>query len=791
MKFTLSWLKDHLDTTATLHEICDKLVNLGLEVEGVENPAEKIKGLVVAHVVERDQHPNADRLSLCKIDDGSGKLLQVVCGAPNVRQGLKIAFAREGTVIPITGQALKKGVIRDIESYGMICSARELMLSEDHDGIIMELDENLLPGMELAEALGLNDPVIELSITPNRSDCFGVRGIARDLAASGLGTLKPLSYKSFAGKFDSPLKVTIDDSKLCPDFHGVYIRNVKNGIAPAPIRGRLEAVGQRSINALVDVTNYITLDLGRPLHVYDAKKLHGDLVVTPAHEGEVFKALNGKDYTLSKGTTIIRSADKIVSLGAIMGGRDSGATDETVDVFLECALWDPIKVATTGRDLQILSDARTRFERGVDPYSTEYGIHAGVQLILDWCGGEPSHTTIANHTQGKPKKQPVPSITLTQNKLWSLSGFEVPLKEAEKILSRLGFTVTADKTELTLIPPSFRPDIEGTADLVEEILRLMGYDNIPAIPLPQIPIKPRGPRNTDVIRQALASRGLNETQTWAFISEDKAQLFGGQVPHLTIENPISVEMKVMRPSILPNLLDAALRNHNRDLPNSHFFEIASQFSGQGQQLMATGLRSHHTHERHWQSPPRTVDVFDAKADAIAVLAVTGLSTTSYQIDQEGTSYYHPGRSGTIRQGNRILGYFGEIHPRLLKQFDIDFPVVGFEVFLDLLPEVKLKKSIAVFSNLQPVTRDFAFVVDQELPADKIVSTILKTDKQLITNVSIFDVYAGDKMEQGKKSVAVQVRLEPTKATLTDKEIHDLSQKIIDQVAKTTGGKIRE
>jgi phenylalanyl-tRNA synthetase beta chain len=790
MKFTLSWLKDHLDTQATLPEICDKLVNLGLEVEGVENPAEKLKGFVVAHVVERDKHPKADRLSLCKIDDGSGKLLQVVCGAPNVRQGLKIAFAREGTVIPITGQALKKGVIRDIESHGMICSARELMLGEDQDGI-MELEDTLPPGMDLAEALGLNDSVIEIAITPNRSDCFGVRGIARDLAAGGLGTLKPLTYKSFRGQFDSPIKVTIDDSKMCPEFHGVYIRNVKNGMAPEAIRRRLEAVGQRSINALVDVTNYITLDLGRPLHVFDAKKLQGDLVVTAAQEGEIFKALKAKDYTLPQGTTIIRSGDEIVSLGAIMGGRDSGATEETLDVFLECALWDPIKVATTGRELQILSDARTRFERGVDPASIEDGIHAGVQLILDWCGGEPSHITIANHIQGKPEKQLPSSITLTQNKLWSLSGFEVPLKEAAEVLTRLGFIVKSDKTELTVVPPSFRPDIEGAADLVEEILRLIGYDTIPAIPLPQIPLQPKSPRKSEVIRQALASRGLNETQTWAFISEDKAQFFGEQAPHLTIENPISVEMKIMRPSILPNLLDAVLRNHNRDLQNSKLFEIAAQFSPQGQQLMASGLRSHHTHERHWQSPPRVVDAFDAKADALAVLSATGLSGTSYQIAQEAVSYYHPGRSGTIRQGNRILGYFGEIHPRVLKQFDIDFPVVGFEVFLDLLPAIKLKKSIATFSNLQSVTRDFAFVVDQELPADKIVSTILKTDKQLITNVSVFDVYAGDKMEPGKKSVAVQVRLEPTKTTLTDTEIHDLSHKIIDQVAKTTGGKIRE
>lgn len=790
MKLTLSWLKDHLDTTASLQEICDKLITLGLEVEKIEDPAEKLKGFVVGHVIEHGKHPNADRLSLCKVDDGSGTLWQVVCGAHNVRQGLKIAFAREGIIIPETGQPLKKGVIREIESNGMICSARELMLGDDHDGI-MELDSDLAPGTDLAEALGINDPVIELSITPNRPDCFGVRGIARDLAASGLGTLKPLTYKPVSGTFDSPLKVIIENSQLCPEFCGVFIRNVQNRAAPDIIRRRLELAGQKSINALVDVTNYITIDLGRPLHIFDARKLEGDLQVTSATGGEKFEALNNKDYILPQGATIIKSGDKIVSLGAIMGGRESGASEDTTDIFLECALWDPIQVAATGRELQILSDARTRFERGVDPESIELGINAGAQLVLDWCGGEASHVTVASHTHGKPVQTSGKTITLTQHKLWSLSGFEVSLTQASEILSRLGFKVTQNKTELKVTVPTFRPDIEGAADLVEEVLRLIGYDNIPAIPLPQIAIEPKAPRKSEVIRRVLASRGLNECQTWAFIPEDKASYFGGQDHQLKLENPISIEMSVMRPSILPNLLDAALRNHNRDVHNSRLFEVATQFSTKGQHLMASGIRSHNTHDRHWQTAIRSVDVFDAKSDALAILSATGLSNLSYQVEQGACNHYHPGRSGTLRQGNRILGYFGEIHPRILKHLDIDFPVVGFEAYLDLLPEPKLKKSIGIFSNFQPVTRDFAFVVDKDLPAEKIISTIQKLDKQLITAVSLFDVYAGDKMESGKKSIAVEVRLEPSKATLTDAELQDISNRIISQVEKTTGGKIRE
>ena len=789
MKFTLSWLKDHLDTTASLTQICDTLVRLGLEVEGIEDPAAKLKGFVVAHVAERDKHPNADRLSLCKIDDGSGKLLQVVCGAPNVRQGLKIAFAREGTVIPITGQTLKKGVIRDVESNGMICSARELLLGEDSDGI-MELDDSLKPGQDLAQALGVNDAIIELSITPNRSDCFGIRGIARDLAAAGLGTLKPLTYKKTTGSFDSPVSIIIEDSQACPDFQGFYIRGITNGQAPEWARRRLEAVGQRSINAAVDMTNYVTIDLGRPLHVFDAGRIDTTLSVKAAQGTESFAALNDKDYTLSSGMTVITSGDNVVSLGAIMGGRESGASTTTTDLFIESALWDPIRVAHTGRELQILSDARTRFERGVDPRSQEFGLDAAAALILDWCGGQASHRVVATHKNGTPAISQPSSIVLTHDRLKSLSGFDVPLTQASDILKSLGFDVTLTSDQLTATAPSWRLDIEGSADLIEEVLRIIGYDNIPATPLPQIAAKATLPSKRYVAQRALAARGLNECQTWAFVSEEKANLFGGQAPHLMLENPISVELKVMRPSILPNLIEATLRNHNRDLKNSRLFEVANQFSDKGQFLMASGLRSHKNHDRHWESTQRDVDAFDAKADALAILTTLGLSESSVQIEQSALNYYHPGRSGTIRQGNRILGYFGEIHPRTLKNMDIDFPVTAFEVFLDLLPDVKIKKTIATLSNLQSLTKDFAFVVDRNLPADKITTAISKVDRKLISGVQVFDVYAGDKMDSDKKSIAVEVRIEPTEATLTDDEIHGLMNKIIEQVQKATGGVLR-
>ena len=801
MKFTLSWLKDHLETNATIDEIAHKLVTLGLEVESIENPAEKLRGFVVGQVVKREKHPNADRLNLCQVDAGTSQLIQVVCGAHNVREGMKVVFAPVGTVIPETGQALKKGTIRDVDSYGMMCSSRELHLGTDHDGII-DLVTDAAVGTPFVDICPALDPVIELSITPNRSDCFGVRGIARDLAAGGHGTLKPLPYKTVNGTFDSSIKIIIEDSKACPDFRGVTIRGVKNTASPDWVQLRLKAIGMRPINALVDVTNYLNMDLCRPLHVFDADKIQGNLHVGLSQEGQSIEALNEKSYTLQDGMIAIwdhRSADKkhILSLAGIMGGVDSSCTDDTTNVFLECAAFDPIMIANTGRTLQILSDSRTRFERGVDPSSLEFGLNAAINLILEWCGGEASHVTIASHTQGTPAKIEPLVIELTQHKLWSLSGYEVSLKESKTYLENLGFNVLMDKTSLKATVPSHRPDVEGPADLVEEILRLVGYDNVPAVRLPQTDPVLQYKTAGEVARHALASRGLMETITWSFLGAEKATLFNdgkSMDASMQLTNPISVELSTMRPSTLPNLIDGAVRNGNRGHGDTALFEVGPIFKPElprNQTLVAAGLRSGKNHGRHWLENPRDVDVYDVKADAAALLEVFGLGESNYQVEAKAPSYYHPGRSGTLKQGNRVLAYFGEIHPRVAKTLDATGSCVGFEVFLDLLPTPKSKKAPLTLSPYQSVTRDFAFVMDKSVPADKVVKAIQKADKNLITSVDVFDVYLGDKVGEDKKSLAIQVRLEPTSGTLTDAEIQTLTTTIISQVEKATGATLRQ
>ena len=801
MKFTLSWLKDHLETNATVEEIAQKLVTLGLEVESIENPAEKLKGFVVGQVVKREKHPNADRLNLCQVDAGAEQLVQVVCGAHNVREGMKVVFAPVGTVIPETGLPLKKGTIRDVDSYGMMCSSRELHLGTDHDGII-DLETKAKPGTPFIDICPALDPVIELSITPNRSDCFGVRGIARDLAAGGLGSLKPLEYKTVNGTFDSSIKITIEDSKACPDFRGVFIRGVKNTVSPDWIQLRLKAIGMRPINALVDVTNYLNMDLCRPLHVFDADKIHGDLHVGLSQQGQALDALNEKNYTLQDGMIAIwddrtPSPQHILSLAGIMGGVDTSCSDETTNVFLECAAFDPIMIANTGRTLQILSDSRTRFERGVDPSSLEFGINAAVNLILEWCGGEASHVTIATHTHGTPTKIDSKVIELTQHKLWSLTGYEVNLNESKAYLENLGFSVVMEKTSLKATVPTHRPDIEGPADLVEEILRLVGYDNVPAVRLPQTNPVLQYKSAGEVARYALASRGLMETITWSFLSAAKAALFNDSKPvdaslHLT--NPISVELSTMRPSTLPNLIDGTVRNGNRGHGDTALFEVGPIFKPElprSQTLVAAGLRAGKNHGRHWLENPRDVDVYDVKADAVALLQVFGLGESNYQIEAKAPSYYHPGRSGCLKQGNRILAYFGEIHPRVTKALDGAGAYVGFEVFIDHLPAPKSKKASLTLSPYQSVTRDFAFVMDKSVPADKVVKAIQKADKNLITSVDVFDVYLGDKVGEDKKSLAIQVRLEPTTGTLTDAEIQTLTTTIISQVEKATGATLRQ
>lgn len=789
MKFTLSWLKDHLETTASLAEIADRLVTLGLEVEGIEDPAEKLKGFVVATVIEAGRHPNADRLSLCYADPGNGERIQVVCGAPNVRTGMKVAFAPLGVTIPSTGTVLKKGKIRDVESLGMFCSAEELELDANSEGIL-DLDPTLVAGTPLAEALGLTDPVIDVSITPNRSDCFGVRGIARDLAAGGLGTLKPLAYQPTPGAYPCPTTVTIEDSSACLDMSVRAIRGVKNAASPEWAQRRLTASGLRPISALVDVTNYLTIDLGRPLHVFDLAKVQGNLTVQLSKGGEALAALNGKAYTLDEGMTVIADGSGVLSLGGIIGGESTACLENTVDVLIECAHFDPIRTAQTGRTLSVLSDARTRFERGVDPLSIPTGLEAATQLILQWCGGSSSEVGQAIHKNPVRKAEPR-HITLTQEKLTSLSGYEIPLPEAQTLLETLGFTVvSAQPVNLTIHPPSWRPDIEGPADLVEEVLRLKGYDQIPLTPLPVSPLTREAPSLPSIAKRVLASRGLNEVVTWSFMAEGLASEFGENVPSLRLANPINIELGYMRPSILPNLIQATIRNQDRGQASVALFEVGPQFEPDNQRLMATGILVGPTGSRHWAQSSRPYDVYDAKAPALAVLTTIGITESSLQVEATGPGYYHPGRKGTLKQGNRTLAVFGEIHPSLVTQMGGEGAFAGFEVFLDQLPPLKLKKPALQLSPYQPVTRDFAFVMDETIPANQVVQAIAKTDRSLVTTIDVFDVYKGDKLPSGKKSLAFQVRLEPQAGTLSEAQITEVCDKIIENVSKATGGILR-
>ncbi|MBY0461645.1 MAG: phenylalanine--tRNA ligase subunit beta [Alphaproteobacteria bacterium] len=786
MKFTLNWLKDHLETDKSLNDILLALTNIGLEVEGVDNPADRLKEFVVAKVVEAGKHPNADRLNLCQVDDGSGKLLQVVCGGINVRPGMKIAFARVGTTIPVSGQALKAGNIRGMDSLGMICSAQELLLStEESDGSIMDLDTDAAPGSALAPVLGLDDAVIDVSIGPNRSDCFSVRGIARDLAAYGVGKLKDLKIPQLSAGIDCPIKVTITDHN-CSHFAGRMIEGVQNKESPVWMQRRLRAVGQKCISALVDVTNYISLDIGRPLHVFDADKLKGDIIVRAAKAGETLEALDGKVYELEDGMTTISDASGVISLAGVMGGMHSGCTESTTKVFIESAYFDPIRIAKTGQSLRILSEARTRFERGVDPMQVALGADLAAHYILEHCGGTVSQIVVAGSS-----KNTLLTVTLAHEKLINYSGDNsLSLKEADEILKSLGFKVTAlsDK-EITVEVPSWRHDISLDVDLIEEILRIRGFDKLPVTSLPLK--KP----NTDfnrikALKNTLVSRGLSEVYTWSFIDSETAGKFGVGVE---LEAPLSQEMAVMRPSILPGHLKAIANNQSKSLYNSAFFEVASRYSLAGQTLieepMIAGVRSISIGPRHWLDAPRKVDVFDGKADALALLEAMGVS--NYQTDTSAPDYYHPGRKGCLKQGNKTLAYFGEIHPSLIESFGLMGPVVAFEVFLDNLPkELKRKITQVTLSPYQAVTRDFAFILDKKVTADQVIRIIQKIDKNLTQDIQIFDVYEGDKLPKGQKSLAIQVKLQALDKTLSEEDLNTFSANLISAVEKTCGGVLR-
>jgi phenylalanyl-tRNA synthetase beta chain len=802
MKFTFSWLKEHLETERTLEQISDALTALGIEVESIEDRAKALAPFIVAHVKSAEQHPNADRLRVCMVETGA-ETVQVVCGAPNARAGIDVVLARPGAVIPASGTELKKGTIRGVESQGMMCSARELGLGEDHDGII-ELPAGFEIGSPAALALGVDEPVIDVSVTPNRGDWLGVRGLARELAAGGYGTLKPLKDDgAVPAGFKSPVSVSLDfaaeAANACPIFAIRTIKGVKNGPSPAWLQERLRAVGLRPISALVDITNFFALDRCRPLHVFDAAKLSGDLVVRLSKQGESLAALNGKSYELDDGMTVIADASGVLSLGGVMGGDSTGCTETTTTVVLESAAFDPIRTATTGRKLAIESDARYRFERWVDPASTLPTLDAATHMILDLCGGEASETVIAGDVP--PAKAP---ITLRAARVAQIGGIDIAVADSARILSALGFKVETAADLLRCVPPTWRNDVHQEADLVEDVLRVNGFDKIAPAPFGRDaglaqPVMTAVQRRARDAKRALAGRGLMEAVTFSFAGEAETALFAEQPASLRIDNPISADLSVMRPTPLVNLLAGAARNVARGFANHGLFEVGPAYrddSLTGQMLVASGLRLGDSGPRHWLAKPRAVDAFDAKADALAALAAVGAPIGSLSVTADAPAWFHPGRSGTLRLGPKTaLAHFGELHPSVARAFDLKGPVALFEVYLNLVPEAKAKGAGRARpgyapSPFQAVERDFAFLLDASVSAETLLRAARGADKALIDDVSLFDVYEGKGVEPGQKSVAICVRLQPTTATLTDAEIEAVGQKVVAAVAKATGGSLR-
>jgi phenylalanyl-tRNA synthetase beta chain len=797
MKFTLSWLKDYLDTDATLDDITEKLTALGLEVEGVEDASLALQDFVVGAVIDAKPHPDADRLQVCTVDTGSEQM-QVVCGAPNARAGIRAVFAPSGTTVPGTGFQLKKAVIRGVESNGMMCSEKEIGISDEH-GAIIELSTEAQAGDAVASWLGLDDPMIEIAITPNRQDCLGVMGIARDLAAAGLGTFRAPQVEPVKGAFQSPVGIQLelgDAPEACPLFLGRYIKGVKNGPSPEWLQRRLKAIGLRPISALVDITNYLSYDQARPLHVYDADRLSGDIIVRLSKQGETMKALDGEDYTLTGQETMIADEARALGLGGVMGGEDSGSELDTVNVFLEAAYFDPIRTAHTGRRLGIDSDARYRFERGVDPAATMMGIEKATQMIVEFCGGEVSDTVQAGAVPDTTNM-----LTLRTNRVKALGGMDVPKDEMLRILAALGFE-PQDKGDLISVSvPSWRPDVHGEADLVEEVMRVYGYDKIEteALPVDDTRYEPAlAPSmvRARALKRALAARGLTEAVTWSFANSGQSRHFGEVTDAMYLANPISSELDVMRPSILPGLVDAVGRNVDRGIDSPSLFEVGPIFHGGQpgeQQLVATGVRQGRTGPRHWSGKPQPVSVFDAKADALAALQAAG-APANVQVSDQAPAWYHPGRSGSLMLGpKKRLASFGELHPAVLKAMDVAGPIAAFEIYLDEIPAARRKgtaRPALAASDLQAVERDLAFVVDNGVTAGAIISAAQSAEKQLLESVSVFDVFEGEALGAGKKSLAITVRLQPREKTLTDEEIDAVMSRIIEAVAAKTGGALR-
>jgi phenylalanyl-tRNA synthetase beta chain len=802
MKFTLSWLKDHLETEATLDEIVETLTMIGLEVESVDDKA-ALRPFVIARVLTAEKHPDADKLKVLTVDKGDGKPIQVVCGAPNARAGLVGAFAAPGAYIPGIDTTLSVGKIRGVESHGMMCSERELQLSDEHTGII-DLPEDAPVGESFARWAKLDDPVIEIGLTPNRPDCTGVYGIARDLAAAGLGRLKDGSVEPVKGEGGCPVRVHIEAPDLCRTFALRLVRGIRNGPSPKWLQQRLMAIGLRPINTLVDITNYITFDRGRPLHVFDAAKVKGDLVVRRAVAGETLLALDGREYTLGPDMCVIADDNGVESIAGVMGGEHSGCDEGTTDVLIEAAVWEPASVARTGRDLGIVSDARYRNERGIDPAFNEPGLDLATRMVVDLCGGQPTETYVAGRRYDPAERK---TVTFPASEVKRLTGLDVPTQESLAILSRLGFEPQGSGEVVDVIVPSWRPDVDGKADLVEEVMRIHGVNEIePQVMIAKDAVGGRilttAQIRNRVAKRALAVRGMMEAVTWSFIPEEHARLFAENRKLIKLANPIASDMSTMRPSLLPGLVAAAQRNADRGFADVALFEVSGAYEGdrpEDQRRVAAGIRRGtarlEAQGRHWSGNAAPVDVFEAKADALAVLEACGAPVDKLMIEAGGPHWYHPGRSGTIKLGPKnILGFFGEFHPKTLEEMDVAGPLCGFEVFLDAIPEPKARatrtKPRLDLSPFQAVKRDFAFVVDRKIEAATLTRAAAAADKKLISDVNVFDIFEGAALGPDKKSIAIEVTIQPTERTLTDEDFEALAGRIVDNVGKQTGGVLR-
>jgi phenylalanyl-tRNA synthetase beta chain len=805
MKLTLGWLKEHLETDTPIEAIAERLTMLGLEVEQIIDRAAELAPFTVAYVEDCAPHPNADRLKLCKVDTGAG-VLEVVCGAPNARTGMKGVFAPIGARLPGTGLVLEKRAIRGVTGHGMLCSEREMGLSDEHEGII-ELPEDAPVGAPFAELLGLDDPVLDIAVTPDRGDCLGVLGIARDLAAAGAGRLVGPVPEPVPGAYPSPIGVrlefTAQTASACPLFIGRHIRGVRNGPSPAWLQRRLRAVGLRPISTLVDVTNFVTLDRARPLHAFDADALAGSIHLRLARAGERLAALDERTYDLDPEMCVVADDDGPVSLGGVIGGTSTGCTADTVNVFVEAAWFDPVRTAATGRKLGIDSDARYRFERGADRAGTAPGMELATRMILELCGGEASEPVVAGAEPPWGQR-----LDVRPARVHALGGLDLPKNDSIRILDALGFAPEDRGEVVSVRVPSWRNDIDGEADIVEEVLRVEGFDAIPPESLPREAAVARPAldaiqRRAPAARRCLAARGLEECVTWSFLSARHAGLFGGGAPALTLANPISTELTDMRPSVLPNLIAAAGRNADRGFADFGLFEVGPVYADDtpdGQTTMAGGIRAGRTGPRNWLVEPRAHDAFDAKADALAVLSALGLDTDKVTVSADAPPWYHPGRSGVIRLGPKTaLATFGELHPRVLEDMDVAGPMVAFEVHLAGVPQPKARPTRArpafAPSDLPAVNRDFAFVVPESVAAAQLLGAVRalsgKPPHRLgFTAVDLFDVYAGEGVPEGHKSLAVSVTIQPAERTLTEDDIQAVSDAIVAQVEKATGGKLR-